>query len=286
MVSRKVLIFYLILLFNILLITIYLLVTERTVPANYVKLNDRISRKFSIVSISANGSNYYTFHLPITAMFWRQMGYEPIVLYVTSKQAMLNDYDKKAIEYLNKMQVEIIYIKTESNYELLTTMVVRIFVGILPAHFVGENDFIITSDVDLYPVKSSYYNIFNKVTIDQVNVWNAYCCGLFSYNKKNYQMYPMGHIGMKKSLWRKVMQLSDINVLTGKFVLEAVDDYFGLNTVKQNSEITRGDVTWDLDQKYISIRIKLSNESVNEIKHQPVRMDRSQQHVEILFKKF
>ena len=277
MVPKKVLMFYLILLFNILLITIYLLVTETTtLPQNYAKFNDKLSKKFSIVSISANGSSYYTFHLPITALFWRHIGYEPIVLYVTSAQAMPNDFDKKAIEYLNKMQVKIVYIKTESNYELLTTTVVRIFVGILPAHVVGENDFILTSDVDLYPVKSSYYNIINKVTIDQVNVWNAYCCGLFKHHEKTYQLYPMGHIGMKKSLWRKVMQLSDVNVLTGRFVLDAVDNYFGVNTVKQNEQIARGDATWDLDQKFISIRIKLSNESVNEIKHEPVRMDRSQ----------
>ena len=283
MYSTKSITFGVVIALNVCLILVYFLYSDGQKLNASPILEDQVNkseinsnRKFSIISINANGSDYYIFHLPITVMFWRQLGYEPIVFYITSPIANLNSLEKKVTSYLKEMQVKILYIETESFYELITTMVIRIFCGILPDYLVGDNDFIITSDIDLYPVKSSYYNVLNKTSIEQVNVWNAFCCGSFNYNNKSYEMYPMGHIGMKKSNWKKVMQLSDANILNGKFVLNKIDSYFGPNTTKPNGQINRGDSTWDLDQKYISIRIKLTNITVNKMEHQSIRMDRSQ----------
>ena len=240
------------------------------------------TKRFCIISLDANSTQNYIFHLPITALSWRRIGFEPIVLIAHTNQSNVNELDRIVIKHLELIGVRVVHVQTFVAYEKITAMIIRLFGGLLPDNLVGEQDFIITSDTDLYPIRSSYYNHRLIDTNDQIIVWNAYCCGSFEHNKQKYTMYPLGHVGMKKYMWKKVMQLGIYEeVISGQLVLDEINYFFGENTTKQNHEIGKGDNTWFLDQKLISVNIqnyeKLSTSlSTKRLSYTGKRMDRSQ----------
>ena len=239
-------------------------------------------KKFCIMSLDANSSQHYIFHLPITALSWRRIGFEPIVFIVHTNQSNVNNLDQTVIKNLRLIGVRVVYVQTFVAYEKITAMVIRLFCGLLPNDIVGEQDFIITSDTDLYPIKSSYYNHRLIDMNDQIIVWNAYCCGSFEHNNQKYTMYPLGHVGMKKYMWKRVMQLSNYDeAISGQLVLNEINHIFGYNSTKRNHEIVKGDNTWYLDQKLVSVNIqnyeKLSTSLImTRLSYAGERMDRSQ----------
>jgi len=163
--------------------------------------------------------------------------------------SLMNDINKKMV---------VVSANLESNYSfnlpmvclawrrlLMTAMLSRLFVGLLPANLASENDFIITSDSDLYPVNNNFYNTINN---DALKVWNANCCGIFKHENKSYQMYPISYIGMRKWQWFDVMKLNHDNYkLNGKSILKKISESFNKTVfIKPNNKINKGDPTWYL----------------------------------------
>ena len=109
-----------------------------------------VSHKYSVISINANAGSVYFFHLVIVAVSWRAVGFEPIFLIVYSDSTKFDKFDNLTIKYLNHLNANIIYIKSLPSYEITTAMIIREMVGILPDKIVKDNDFIITTDSDLY----------------------------------------------------------------------------------------------------------------------------------------
>ena len=141
----------------------------------------------------------------------------------------------------------------EPGLEVITSLVSRLFGSLLDESIVGETDFIITSDTDLYPIDSNYY--LNDTALDKdesIFLWNAFCCGNFKFGNRSYTMYPIGHIGMKKKYWRSVMSLDDEpedTQLTSSFILKYLKRFYnGSREVKENEKIGRGDDNWYMDQ--------------------------------------
>ena len=84
-------------------------------------------------------------------------------------------------------------------------------------------------------------------------------------------MYPICHIGMTKSIWRKIMELNKVDYkLDGESVMKKVKEVLGNSYVTESS-------SWYADQKIISILIKKyeKNVSVQKIKYKGNRLDRS-----------
>ena len=98
---------------------------------NYDTLYNSTSKRY--VAISANLdtiSNYYMFNLPFVSLSWRRVGYEPVILLVYSNNVKVNSLINKCIEYLNRFNFKIIKIESPNNYEVLTGMMTRLFVGL------------------------------------------------------------------------------------------------------------------------------------------------------------
>lgn len=170
---------------------------------------------------------------------------EKIVLIVSSKSSQINRLANKSIEYLKLFNIKIAYIEAPSNYETMTGMLSRLFVGLLPDDFAAANDFIITSDSDLYPVNKEYYNLLNS---NALVAWNAYCCGVFKHEKKYYEMYPISHIGMKKWQWLDVMKINANEYkLNGESILAKISQSYNRSVyIKANNQINKGDSVWFL----------------------------------------
>ena len=215
----------------------------------------RTTKKYVVLSTNIDATkDYYTFYLPVIIHAWRIFSYEPIVLLVSANnigRINRNSTFSRVFEYLNKSNVAIIQIETVQAYEMVITQFVRLFIGVLPNQIVRDDDYLITSDTDLVPLRRDYYR---GIAHDSISVWNAYCCSNFKHNDNNtYAMYPMGHIGMTKETWRKVMELNTSEYrLDGKSVLKKLFEIFG-NTFKQSKY--KSGVSWNADQIAISVFI-------------------------------
>lgn len=247
-------------------------------------LEQEYARKYAVISTTIDlGRDFYLFYLPISALAWRRIGYEPIVILITDEieentsRLLENKLVRKTIDYLNVFNIKIYYLPTKTNYENYVGMLARIFVGALPSELVEDKDFIITTDTDLLPVDLGYYNLPNT---NSIKILNAFCCGSFEHENVNYQMYPMGHVGMRKKQWRELMNLTENNKLNGETILKKIEEFYkSKKYIKLNWEFGKGDENWYLDQKTLSIAIynyvyKQKKSNLQKIKYSGFRLDR------------
>ena len=236
------------------------------------------NKTFAIISINLDTNlEFYLFYLPMTCLSWRLVNYEPIIIAVTSNVTKSNKLATKTLEYLNLFQVKVILIESVANYEKMTGMLARLFVGLIKDDLISNNDIIFQTDADLIPINKKYYQSFDKsdsIKILDVSSFQS-PIGKFSYKMKSYQMYFMGHIGMKQSInisikfmktfslgmkkwqWKEIMHFYTTTgyKLNGESILKLVKKYYGESLIKKNDEIKRGDNVWFLDQHIISINI-------------------------------
>ncbi|RNA32007.1 hypothetical protein BpHYR1_053322 [Brachionus plicatilis] len=234
------------------------------------------------VNIDERKKTFYFFYLPFAAQAWKRLGFQPIVLLVSTEQGDLNNFNNqngpalKTIKYLKKLGATVKLIKSQKYYGLMTSMICRLFVGALD--FLDEEDYVVTSDSDLMPIRSQYYEIKD---MEAITAWNSECCGNFMHKNRSYKMYPMGHIGMKKKHWKGVMNLTSDAEIQTKTIIDLLEAFFSSNHVKKDNEIKRGDATWNADQIILSQKINIYSSDLNRTKivqkpYQGIRLDRSQ----------
>lgn len=140
----------------------------------------------------------------------------------------------------------------------------RIFASSLLSEKLSNNDYLITSDVDLFPLVASFYHL--NYTKD-ILISNYKCCGFFKHNNNSYHMYPMGNIGAKVKTWKELIAIGN----KASHLPKTVDDivlylrpYFGGLIDKRviKGEHSQG---WSMDQKLVSMliegRIQAHNQS-------------------------
>lgn len=214
------------------------------------------NKTYVAISVNLDASlDFYPFYLPIICTCWRQLlGFEPIVLGVYNRNAVFSRQANKTIEYLKLLGVKIIYVESVPGYDKMTGMLSRLFIGGIDEAVVNENDFIYTTDSDLIPFRKDYFKIDD---FESIILLDAFRFGKFRYKKSFYRMFSMQYAGMTKCRWRETMQLNQNGLkLDGKSVLKLVENIYGKSNVKKNDQILRGDSTWWLDQKMVSIHIE------------------------------
>jgi len=213
---------------------------------------------YVVMSVDFNTNfEYYYFYLPIICLSWRLINYEPIIISVFSNSSSsISKTAEKTIEYLNLFRIKIAYLKTEPDYERLTSMLARLLVGLLDDKIVKYNDTIFLSDADLLPISKNYYHNFNR---DETSVkcFEAISLSTFKYTPENkdYKMFTIPHIGLTKKKWLEMMKLNDESKFDGKTALSLVIKYYGFSFLKKNKELLRGGDSWFLDQKILAISL-------------------------------
>ena len=217
------------------------------------------AKKYVVISSNLDKNKpYYYFYLPIIAEAWRRIDFEPVFLIVSSDFENINEQASKSIEYLKKLNCKIKFLQSDPSYEVMTSMISRLFVGIFPNELISDDDFVLTTDADLIPISKSYYD-FNQ-DHSSIKIWNAYCCNdtEIEFNNEIYRMFPISHVGMTKTHWRGVMGLNFQNYkLDTDSVFKKINEIFENNKtlIQKNENIFLGDTTWYLDQKILSIKI-------------------------------
>jgi hypothetical protein len=214
-------------------------------------LESTVGKKYALISLNIDSNPGYFYHLPILALMWRRVNFEPFFIIVYSDQSKLSKANNLTLSYLEQMNVKVHYFHAVENYEITTAMVVREMSGLLGTEDIKENDFILTSDCDLYPIDARHYVIVND---DAIKVWNYGCCGDFSYNGEVYSMLPMAHIGMRKYQWHEVMGIDPlVDQMDGQTALKLIKKFNG--EARENSRIVKGDDYWYVDQKMVSVYV-------------------------------
>ncbi len=233
--------------------------------------------------------DYYFFQLPMIVKAWQRIGFQPIVILVTQTYPVQDKLALQCIIYLIRFKAKLVYLISPPGYEVLLSMTSRIFIGLIDSQegkYLQDDDFVVTSDSDLYPINKAYYldNIMSSNYEQSIYLWNAFCCGEFMFENKSYSMFPIGHIGMTKKMWREVV-LGDRDPqslhMNSEFILNELK-LFKKNEsfFKTNSEIKKGDEVWYFDQIMISVLIQRFYEKnkdqvdLNKIVYTGLRLDR------------
>ena len=115
----------------------------------------------------------------------------------------------------------------------------------------GPDDYLITSDSDLWPLAKSF---FLPLPGKNIALVHGHCCGDFLYKGERYRMYPMGNIGMTVSTWWEVM-----NVPRNRAVAKDAESILNYYEEEYGSWIRRpveyASPEWFFDQKLVSMRI-------------------------------
>lgn len=223
--------------------------------SNCKSLNNTNVRKFVVMSVNLDSNlDFYLFYLPIICLSWRKLvDFEPVILGVIDKNTQSSKLTNKTLEFLKLINVTIIYVESVPHYEKMTGMLSRLLIGAINSSIINENDFVFTSDSDLIPFRKEYFRITDY---ESIILLDAFRFGKFRYKKEFYSMYSMQYIGMKKCLWRSIMRLRENELtLDGRSILKLVKNLYGSSNVKKNADIWRGDTSWWLDQKLVSIHI-------------------------------
>ena len=239
-------------------------------------------KKYVVISATLEHfKDHYMFQIPLVTQAWRRLNFEPII-FVVAYNNTPNKLAEVVLKYLKILNVKVVNIQTKvNNYEVIIGMVSRLFCGLLPDYLVKDNDFIITSDTDLFPISEDYFTFDSS---DSIKLWNHGSCDDFEYRNKMYEMHTLLHIGMLKRQWKEVMQLDfKSDKLDGDSVLNLIKKMYGDSYLKQNHEIQRGDQKsqpyWFLDQMTISVKIHNyvnvdKKTTVNKIKYRGTRLNR------------
>lgn len=206
----------------------------------------------------------YAFQLPLTALAWNRIGFKSIVIIVGSRCEWENDPALRHIlsHLETKDYVTVIFMPAPLEKRPLLSQTARIFAANLPDFPGKKNDYLITSDADLWPLHREHYVHQPGKKLVLVH---GMCCGLFDFKGKKYRMYPMGNIGATVSTWREIL-----NEKQQKFsqdadsIVKYMEQEMGSVV---NQDVVVAEDTWYVDSRLVSIRIaqwmeRHGNESV------------------------
>ena len=257
------------------------------------------TRRFVIFSSSIHSKlRSYIFYTPITAAAWQRLGYEVIVIFI-GDWLSLKTIDSSILSQLNlterflqRLNVHIIHFQSDKAHSIKLSQLVRIFSGYLPDGIVRDHDYILTSDSDIIPLRADDYQIGeNSIGF----IYNAFCCGSFQRRNQTYQMYPLSHICLRKRIWRDLflrsiqreeLLISDVANVNQQLLSDKPSLSFELISLYTrhefphlyDSNMTKGDAAWYMDQVYISMLIhdyftKNSNIQLDKRRKNSVRLD-------------
>jgi hypothetical protein len=276
--------YYFILAFAVIILHIHLdylknILKDTTKKDFFIVTKTITPKKYTILSCSISGvfrEQQYCFFLPITILTWKRIGYDCIVIISVLKDLKINAAHLKAIETIESLGVKPIIVEIKHDNSAMVrmfSMVSRLFSGAIDV--LNDDDFVLTSDSDLIPIKNSTYHF---ESLDNINIINAFCCGNFLFKNKTYNMYPIGHIGMKKKYWRDVMKLDQDFKFNGGSVLDHLREKAFKGQFNESSDLIAGGTSsWYYDQVLVSVRISdymMDNDTKILVKKFPLGGDR------------
>ena len=212
-------------------------------------------RKFAVLAVSTpvNNNYNYVFIIPLTVLAWKRVGYDTLMLIAGSEVEWKNHTVLSAIyRYLMKLDCTVHFLNCEPKHRTMISQVSRLFAASVLRDLLRDDDYLITSDSDLWPINSSIYEL--KSPPYKIVNTNSDCCGYFDFNGTTYKMLPMCSTGASTATWLELLA-DDIPPQTAADILLYFNKRFGNDSTKQ--EVQKGEnAGWYSDQRMMSILVQ------------------------------
>ncbi|HEY2899209.1 MAG TPA: hypothetical protein VGL59_01450 [Polyangia bacterium] len=151
-----------------------------------------------IAVLSATVDPTYAFFAPLTALIWREVtGFDPLLLLVGGEEAWRAD--ARAAVALDEAahHAEIVFVPAVAGAAAHTlAQVVRLCGAALDG---GDNDYLLVSDVDLWPLNAQRFRLRQGKQMFQIMNADAY--------GTEADRFPMCYLGGPRALWREIFSL-------------------------------------------------------------------------------
>ena len=225
-----------------------------TLPPSKQNVSEKPVYYAVFCSNTPNGVSYrtydYAYNLPLTALAWERIGFKSIAIIIGSRCEWENDPALSVVlSHLEARRATAIFVPAPLEYRTTLSQTARAFAVNLPEFPGKDNDFLITSDSDLWPLRKEHYTPLPNYKIHFVH---AGCCGTFTINNKTYPMYAMSNIGATVATWRQIMNENHPIATDAEGMLDYFGEIFG---DQARSPVVVGKETWYMDQRGVSIRL-------------------------------
>lgn len=194
--------------------------------------DDNSNKKYVLFS-SDDNPDYY-FLLPIAILAWRKIQYNPIINLVWDVRSILNS----GIRYLvldtcckfggTVYIIDSGIIKNDNRFDGYNlSMLSQISRFCSSSLFYSLQDYFLTSDADMIPVKKEWFHQQNKNKLIH----------LFYANGYHHTRYPICYIGMNINEWENLFDLTGMDIYSALVQL-----------VKELQPNSRQDVQWGYDE--------------------------------------
>lgn len=144
------------------------------------------------VILSVNENPEYLYYVPLVCWAWRQVGWEPIVMYLGSMDNPCFEIQWK----YNGSAFNVWGIKKIEGYRDDTVIqVARLYA----ACSIAESSYLMTSDIDMLPLSDFWNPDINERTV-------------YGHDLADNRHYPICYIGMNDKEWRNVMKLDSTDI--------------------------------------------------------------------------
>lgn len=204
----------------------------------------------------------FIFLLPLTALAWKRIGFDSIIIIAGSEDVWHSDpLLHLVLTCARELDAVVVFINVHPANAVMVSQASRIFAAniLVKAATAGgsggncslmDNIYLVTSDADLWPISSSAYDL--PAGVDVLSL-NSLCCGTFQHHSETYRMIPMANIGARISTWQKLTIRNGLSPSTGYDLIEYMETEFGDVAVQ---EVHKGEnVGWHLDQRLITILV-------------------------------
>jgi hypothetical protein len=178
------------------------------------------------VVISSNDNDDYFHYIPIVTEAWNRLGWSVICLYSGNKDT---------IPYFNEPNILIHINKISEFRDATIVQVSRLFAGCLN---LDDEDFVMTSDVDMLPCSNYWQPDQNEITV-------------YGYDLTDFSEFPICYIAMKVKLWRDVMQVEK-----GQNIMQSINNFLN-HLPNAKSEVF--EEWWGVDQQEITRKLSLKD---------------------------
>ena len=210
-------------------------------------------RKYAVFgsSIHDRVSTNYAFDLPLTAMAWKRIGFDSIIIIVGDPQ---QHKQQRWIQYLmdtltDEDHIVVIVLKNVPACKATSiSQVSRLFAASLLNY--DKNDatmrdiYLITADADIWPIAKDFFVLPPGMDILHGNIGKIHRGNLVAIHA------PLSYVGMSIRTWYDIMTQS--GSLPMPNTTDEIVNYFG-DSFRDN--VTHGGRGWGIDQVMISLRL-------------------------------